>query len=324
MKALIIIIFFASFVAQAESTRTQTLDLHKGWNAVYLEVSPTNPNPAAVFENTPVSIAAAYYGGDSSVQFIQNPASISWKKDGWAVWYSPSRPDGFLSSLFAINGNRAYLVYSDQDYTWHLTGGVSLVPVKWQANSYNLEGFGVDSVAPPTFAKFFAGSPVHQPGQIYRLVNGQWTLVANPAATAMRSGEACWIYCKGPSDYQGPITVNLTTGDNVTFGSSAESPISLENRTADPLSVKVETVANDGGVPLGYVVRGLTSGKMVNATFDLPASYSPPTLEAGETNWVWLKLRREKMRAPTQGSLLKISTDSGAVVWVPVTGTLTP
>jgi len=30
------------------------------------------------------------------------------------------------------------------------------------------------------------------------------------------------------------------------------------------------------------------------------------------------------MNAPTQGALLKISTDSGAEVWVPVTGTLTP
>ena len=324
MKALLTVILFASLVAQAKNTRIQTLDLHKGWNAIYLEVAPTNSDPSAVFADTPVTIAAAFYGGESPVQFIQNPGTISWKKDGWAVWYSPNRPDGFLTSLFAINGNRAYLVFSDQDFTWHLDGTVSLVPVKWLAKSYNLKGFGVDPVAPPTFAKFFAGSPVHQPGQVYRLVNGQWTLIANPSNTAMRSGEACWIYCSGPSDYQGPITVSLSTGDNVTFGSSAESPISLENRTEDPLNVRVETVADHGGPPLGYVVRGVTSGKMVNATFDLPASYSPPTLEAGQTSWLWLSLRREKMTAPAEDALLKISTDSGAVVWVPVTGTLTP
>ena len=309
---------------QADTIRTQTIALHKGWNSIYLEVTPTNPSPALVFSNTPVSIAAVYFGGDSPVQFIQNPGSISWKKDGWAVWYAPSRPDGFLTTLFTLNGNRAYLIFSEQDFTWSISGNVSLGSVKWKPNSYNLAGFGVDATAPPTFGKFFAGSPVHQPGQIYRLVNNQWALIASPSTTTMRSGEACWIYCKGASDYQGPLTVKLATADSVSFGSSAESPISLENCTADPLTVKVETVANDGGIPLGYVVRGITEGKMVDATFDLPVQYTPPALEAGQTSWLWLKLRREKMSTAAQGALLKISTDSGAEVWVPVTGTLTP
>ncbi len=324
MKFSIILVLFASLVVRADTIRTQTIALHKGWNAIYLEVAPTNPSPAAVFANTPVSIAAAFFGGDSPVQFIQNPGSISWKKDGWAVWYAPSRPDGFLATLFAINGNQAYLVFSESDFNWNLSGNVSLGLKQWKPNSYNLNGFGVNAAAPPTFGKYFAGSPAHLPGQIYRLEGNQWTLIANPAATPMRSGEACWIYSKGASDYQGPLGIKLTTGDNVSFGSSAESPISLENRTADPLTVKVETVAQDGGVPLGYVVRAVTAGKMDDATFDLPAQYTPPALEAGQTSWLWLKLRRERMHAAAQSALLKISTDSGAEVWVPVAGTLTP
>lgn len=324
MKFFTILILFVSFVVRADTLRTQTIALHKGWNAIYLEVAPTNSSPAAVFTNTPVSIAAVYFGGDSPVQFIQNPGSISWKKDGWAVWYAPARPDGFLATLFSINGNQAYLVFSEAEFTWNVSGKVRLSQKTWRSNSYNLAGFGVDTVAPPTFGKFFAGSPVHQPGQIYRLVNGQWTLIANPATATMQSGEACWVYCKGASDYQGPLTVKLTTGDNISFGNTAESPVSLENNTADPLTVKVETVAQDAGVPLGYVVRGVTTGKVVDANFDLPAQYTPPTLEAGQTSWLWLKLRREKMNADTQGALLKISTDSGAVTWVPVNGTLNP
>jgi hypothetical protein len=315
---------FAMVSLQADPVRTQTINLHQGWNAVYLEVAPTNASPAAVFANTPVSIAAVFFGGDSPVQFIQNPGSIAWKKDGWSVWYAPSRPDAFLGTLFAINGNRAYLIYADQDFVWNVTGNVSLGVVKWKPNSYNLAGFGVDAVAPPTFGKFFAGSSAHQPGKVYRLMNGQWNLIASPTTTAMKSGEACWIFCKGASDYQGPITVKLSTGDNISFGSTTESPVSLENRTTDPLAVKVETVASAGGVPLGYMVRGVTEGKMVEATFDLPAQYTPPTMEAGQTSWLWLTLRREKMTATTQDALLKISTDSGAVVWVPVTGTLNP
>ena len=197
-------------------------------------------------------MAAAYFGGDSPVQFIQNPGSISWKKDGWAVWYAPSRPDGFLATLFAINGNRAYLIYAESDFIWNVGGDVNLGKAKWKPDSYNFVGFGVDAVAPPTFGKFFAGSPGHQPGRIYRLVNGQWTLIASPATAPMRSGEACWIYCQGASDYQGPLTVKLATGDRVApaLATAPKSPVSLENRTADPLTVKVrKPSANDAGLP---------------------------------------------------------------------------
>ena len=42
--------------------RTQSITLHKGWNAVYLQVDPTNSKPAACFQGTPVSIAASYIG----------------------------------------------------------------------------------------------------------------------------------------------------------------------------------------------------------------------------------------------------------------------
>src|SRR5262249_13228721 len=142
--------------------------------------------------------------------------------------------------------------------------------------------------------------------------------------TAMRAGEACWIFCNGASDFQGPLTVKLTSGDSVAFGSNAESPITLVNRTADPLTVTVETVAADGGVPLGCVVRGASEGAIQPTTFDLPAHYTPPALEAGETSSLWLKLRRERMTTATQNALLKFTTDSGAETWVPVNGTLAP
>jgi hypothetical protein len=309
---------------RAESLRTQTIQLQQGWNAVYLQVAPTNSSPAAVFANTPVAIAAAFYGGDSAVQFIQNPGDIAWKKDGWAVWYAPSRPDAFLASLFAINGNQAYLIFAEQAFTWNVTGTVGLAKLKWKPDSYNFAGFSVAAVAPPSFGKYFASSPAHQPGKIYRLINGQWTLTANLNNTAMRAGEACWVYCKGASDYQGPLTIKLTSGDGIAFGENAESPITLENRTADPLNVKVETVATDGGVPLAAVVRGVSTGLIADRTFDLPAQYTPPALEAGQTTSLWLKLRREKMTGPTQTALLKISTDSGTETWVPVTGTVAP
>lgn len=322
--SFVVLVFITVTAARASGIRTQNISLHKGWNAIFLEVSPTNASPAAVFASTPVSIAGVYFGGDTSVQYIQNPGNISWKRDGWAVWYAPSRQDDFLSTLFAIQGNRGYLIYAESDFMWTVTGTVALGTVKWKPDSFNYGGFGVNAAAAPTFGRYFAGSTAHQPGKIYRLVNDQWTLVANPATEQMRAGESCWVYCKGASDYQGPLSVKVATGDSVLFGSSAESPVTLENRTGDPLTVKVETVAQDSGLPLAYVVRGISTNALNAATFDLPALHTLPALEAKQVSYLWLKLRREKMSNATQTALLKISTDSGAEVWLPVTGTVAP
>jgi hypothetical protein len=54
--------------------------------------------------------------------------------------------------------------------------------------------------------------------------------------------------------------------------------------------------------------------------FDLPATYSLPTLEAGQTTGLYLQLRRDQMTSETQSALLKISTDTGVQMWVPITG----
>src|SRR5437870_1051673 len=92
--ALIVALQFWVVSSPAGNTRTQTLALHKGWNSVFLQVTPTNTEPASVFTNLPVTIAATFFAVDRKVEFIQNPGSIPWSKDGWGVWYGANRPDG--------------------------------------------------------------------------------------------------------------------------------------------------------------------------------------------------------------------------------------
>src|SRR5438477_4875623 len=71
--------------AQGGTTRSQIIGLKKGWNSVFLQVSPANRDPGAVFANTPVEIVATYFAVEKPVQNIQNPGSIGWNKSGWAV-----------------------------------------------------------------------------------------------------------------------------------------------------------------------------------------------------------------------------------------------
>jgi hypothetical protein len=56
--------------AFAQATRTQAIQLRQGWNAVFLEVYPTNPEPAAVFLQTEVDAQGHPVRQEASTSFI--------------------------------------------------------------------------------------------------------------------------------------------------------------------------------------------------------------------------------------------------------------
>lgn len=316
-QACLLDIFIST--AAAGIARTQTLHLHKGWNAVFVEVTPANPAPANLFQGTPVTMAAGFTGADKTIEFVQNPATNNLtKQNGWDVWYAPSRADAFLSSLFQIAGNKPYLFYSESDFNLSINGNAVLNTVKWRPNSFSLTGFGLDDVSPPTFDQFFSGSAAHKPFRIYRLVNDAWVKVDNAQTTQMRSGEAYWIYCKGGSDYQGPITVKPEVGSQITLLGGNLAGVLLQNKTANPLNVRVQNFTGSTQLPLAYALRAVSSTNVVNAEFDLPDNYALQRFDPAEKRGLWLALRPERMNVAEQTGLLKITTDLGTQLWLPV------
>lgn len=306
-------------------TRTQTIQLQRGWNAVFLEVYPENPEPAVVFSGTPVDIAASHFTRSASAQFISEPGSDMFRKAGWGVWYSEARPEAFLKSLHAIHGQQAYLLHSKSDFTWQVSGSVTVSEVRWQPNAYNLVGFSVHATAAPTFNQFFKGSAAHQHNRIYRLQNGTWRRVNDPTAENMRSGEAFWIYCQGNSTYQGPLRVETTTQHGVVLASGADSII-CRNQTTHPITPTVEhVVIGTNSLPLALVVQmiGAENEPMRGVTTPLPDGnwIQPlPPLEPQVSFRVPLRLRHREASVEAQGSLLKVSTDLGTEVWIPIIG----
>lgn len=299
--------------------RTQQIQLQKGWNSVFLEVFPSASAPEDAFLNTPVSIVAAHFPLNNAVEFVTDPSKTNWKKEGWGVWYAPGREDAFLSNLHSIDGGRAYLIYAERDFLWQVEGNVLFERRRWKANSFNLAGFGVDEVAPPTFGKFFAGSKAHAQPRIYRLVNDRWAKVTAPDATLMKCGEACWVYCQGPSDYQGPLSVTLPAGGTgVAFASagSGQTSIVLGNSSTDPMILKAD--CGNGGLPVSYVLKGLAQDHVEEVFVDLTTPCSLSTLEAGARTSLKLQVRRERMGQNFQSSLMKISADNGVRVWLPL------
>ena len=51
----------------------QTIHLNTGWNAIFLEVFPDEPNPDFLFKDTPITQVLTIFAKDSSVQFIEDP-----------------------------------------------------------------------------------------------------------------------------------------------------------------------------------------------------------------------------------------------------------
>ena len=181
----------------------------------------------------------------------------SWRRtpSGWGI--SRARgPEWILSNLFAVQANRAYLLKIDgnQPVTWTVTGTPEVQTYRWAPDSFNLVGFPVDPQQQPTFGQFLAPSPAHVGQPIYRLVAGQWQEVASPFGTAIQSGEAYWVYCKGPSDYSGPIAIELEGGKGMDFAASGDrSRVRIRNLThrtgVDLAASAVESGADSAGDP---------------------------------------------------------------------------
>lgn len=306
-------------------SRTQEIALAKGWNAVFLEVEPPDASPAKVFEALPVDKVATLFQAPATNQFVTDPGVDLFKGRGWGVWYASSLPEAFLKSLDAINGNRAYLVHATQNCQWRAKGRVVMESRRWQADGYNFTGFPIRAVGGPTFAQFFAGSAAHRDQPIYRLANGRWKKVLQASAETMRSGEAFWIFCKGPSDYEGPLKVETASREGLLLGRGA-SEVVLRNECPHPLAPSLHHVPADGpAVPLSILVRayGSPSAPVTPVATRMPSGsweQAMPPLEVKASIAVPFESRAAEMTRPRQGSLLKISTDLGTETWIPVSG----
>ncbi|MCW1883831.1 hypothetical protein OKA04_03770 [Luteolibacter flavescens] len=317
----------ASLHAQDEfpgHQRTQEISLHKGWNAVYLEVDPADGAPATVFSGLPVDKVATLFKNPGNQQFVSDPAVSLTSAQGWGVWYASELPEAFLKSLDEINGNRAYLIHAKSDCKWSAKGRVTGDAVTWQPDTFNFTGFPVAAVGGPTFAQFFAGSKAHKNQAIYRLVSGRWKQVLQPTAEAMRSGEAFWIYCKGPSTYQGPLRAEAS-GGRIALGRGV-AELTLRNEAPHPLTPTIHHVAGDASpLPLSILIKtfGDPAAPVKSVPVNFPASgwQQPlPALEISGAFAVPFECRSGELLRPLQGSLLKITTDLGTETWVPVSG----
>jgi hypothetical protein len=298
----------------------QSIELHPGWNAVFLEVTPEPNDMDSVFQDLPVSSVWHWSGGDVGVQFIQDPGEELIDVAGWHVWFPPSRGEPeFLNSLFAVLANRAYLieVAGESDVTLTVSGTPSLRRPKWLPDSFNLTGFTVDPGDPPTYGAFFSHSAAHADQAVYRLgSDGTWQMVSSLYGTPMQPGEAFWIYTQGISDYSGPMSVKLDFGDELDFGKILqEREIRLRNHSSGDKTVTFDLSSGGAGVPLSRISLN------AEGRTEWPSIQVEPTasVSAGKEKLIRLAVRREQLSSDSVGSILEVADGQGSLVRLPVT-----
>ena len=309
-------IHFSSLVFAAKTIK-QCIHIKSGWNAIFLEVDPINPNPETIFKDTPVNLVLTYFPRNSSVQFIESPDEIKWKQEGWHRWLPSDRPESVLNNLYTLNDNQAYIIFSTQDYTLEISGVSTIKNHQWQPDAFNLVGFYVDPITPPTFAQYFANSNAHSELKIYHLKNNTWSKLDNPDAN-IESGKAYWVYCNGSSNYNGPMEVILPgTFNYLNFvKSTTELEMEIVNHSSDPLSFTIVPVENEPGddmVPLSIVSYEIDKTKKFE-----PLQSFTSSLEAGQKLLIRLTVRRDEILKNEVTNLLKIKDDLGNRLYIPV------
>ncbi|MCW5556857.1 MAG: hypothetical protein KIT22_03310 [Verrucomicrobiae bacterium] len=301
---------------------TQTVVLHPGWNAVWLEVDPADRSPAQVFGGLPLESAWTWSERVTATDFIQNPATAGWNRNQWLAWFPTNSPHASLANLYSVLPARGYLVKlgGAAPVTWRVAGRVMPAPSSWSAGRYNLRGLPVDTDSPPTFREFFRHSPAHwdadvaMPLPIYRLgTNGVWSTVA--AGDLVSRGEAYWIFAKSAADYPAPKSLHPSTGDGIYFSPLAfRASLTIANLATEPRTVtfKALTPAAADAIQVEHLFPSNPN------EVHTPLNLHHETLRAGERRKITLYLDRIRMPGGIPAQLFTADDGHGTLQYLPV------
>lgn len=291
----------------------QVINLQPGWNSVFLEVQPTNADPAAVFAGKPVVQVAVWQPTQAKVESLTDPRAVPSKSTEWLQWQPAGRPAAFLNNLRALKARTALLVKATAAATVTVSGDAVYERRKWVAPSFNFTGFDVDPAAPASFARFFDGSRAHLgsgPGQglkVFKLVNQKWRAVT--ASEPIQRGVGYWVWCGEGSDHQGPVdvTVNVDASGCVVLENGG-APARMQFRANGSLPVTLTATAG-GSLPL--LQASGTPEAAFSGTLNLPLRS-----DTGRT----FSLRRVTDAAPDSAAGMVTLIGGGMKLLLPVRG----
>lgn len=353
MKKIIVFALPAmcAYALRGDVIMTQALNLNRGWNAVYAEVSPTGTLDEA-FAQWPVTkvgfydpasfLATRQFGDGFETKGLSMNPVATWYRDYAEANDTERFPAGSVLLLFNTNTTATTVTLAGipaaPRMTWHVTGTNDV---------WNFVGFSLKSGEKVLASDYFAGfSGGAVKAALYR-VSGNYenkspSFTATYSSRQIADGEVLLASSMTQSDWSGALFVSPMNG--LDFGSDAtKATYSVRNDGADVRTVEISLMN------AGHVADGLSWGDvelpseslhwrdadvaLTNSAWNV-ATPSPTmpiaskTLAAGETWKIEFGLDRRKLsqhaKGKTFGLLLRaVDVDGGSKMRadVPLVGT---
>ena len=222
----LLLLSFMSLVSLSASAAhiRETMTLKNGWNAIYLESTPTNALCDAFFEGAPVKSVASYQSDaySSTRQLADDGTEIAQKPLSYHVWVAG---DDVASTLGALSGGHVYMIYATNAWSKTFVGVPSAPKQTWRATAgdagfMNLVGVSADTNASMTAKAYFGEGPFGTANGIAYQIKG--TKESEPtfskflnARVTMQGGKAYALTATKDAEWPGVIGVQ---GDGLVFG----------------------------------------------------------------------------------------------------------
>lgn len=215
----------------------ETMTLEKGWNAIYLESTPTNAACADFFAGAPVERVASYYSDaySSTRQIADDGTTIDQKPVSYSVWVPG---DEAASTMTALRGGCVYLIYAKDVWTTTFLGVPAAPRQTWRATSgetgfMNLVGVSADTNASVTAKAYFGEGPFGTASGVAYKIAGTKTAAPTflslglASSPKVKGGQAYAFSATKDGDWPGVVGVQ---GDGVVFGADANyASITVKN-----------------------------------------------------------------------------------------------
>ncbi len=251
-SALLILLPVAAFALPCVE---ETMTLTKGWNAVYLESTPTNAVCEDFFAGAPVERVASYQSDaySSTRQIADDGTEIAQKPISYRVWVPG---DEAASTMAALAGGRVYMVYATG--IWEKTFlGVPAAPQQtWRATSgdtgfMNLVGVSADTDALVSAKAYFGEGPFGTASGVAYQIGG--TNSAAPTFLPMTFGSTSKLHggkayaLTAAKDGYWPGVIGFSGEASVAFGSGDFASVTLKNFGTTNHTFRVTIAASADG-----------------------------------------------------------------------------
>jgi len=215
-------------------------DLAVGWNAIYLEVTPTDSACEAVFRDFPDVSRVGCYLSDAysrTVQYDSDGKFINQKPVSYLVWCRSGQQDPDVLTLKSLQGGTCYLIYADKACAFSVTGRPCPPRMAWRDTTgddsvLNLAGPSLDKADVVTSEAYYSEGPVGSGSAIY-VVSGTGecpdTDPSTPSATPpykMTPGQAYLVPASSNRIWPGVINV-IGADEGLAFGTNETEQLSF-------------------------------------------------------------------------------------------------